>query len=342
MEEYELNALLEEIESAGGSGTWHVSLYIRPDKSIQHEQNRIKQEQSEAESIKSDSTRDRVQSALQKMYDALQQYKTTPENGMVVFASPNEVHVLDNLPFEVSQNLYHCDSSFKVDILKGDFEVGGTYGLIVIERGEAAVGVLSRGRITDVTTKQSQVMGKTRAGGQSAQRFARIREKQKQQFYKKVASMARGLFTDVDGVLLGGTLSSAKEFEDYLWHDVNLLGTYSVEYANEQGLEQLVQKGSSQLESESEKESRAAVEEFLKGLRTGDSEYGREAVVQAIEQGAVKTLLLSTRLDIDDIKSLSESAEQMGGEVVVVEPSFENAHMFQELGGYGAILRYQI
>ena len=340
MKKYELQSLLEEIESAGGSGTWHVSLYIRPDKSIQHESRRLTQEQSEAESIKSDTTKKRVQSALQKMYDALQQYKQTPENGLVLFASPTNVYVLDDLPFEVGQNLYHCDSSFQLEPLKADFQVGGEYGLIVVERGRAAIGTLSNGRITNVTEKESMVMGKTKAGGQSAQRFARLRKEQKEVFYTKVATLAREQFTDVDGVLVGGTLSSAKEFVEYLWHDVNLLGTFSVEYATEQGLEQLVEKGSSQIESDEQQEVREVVDRFLRGVREGDAEYGRERVVEAIEQGKVGTLLLSSKLDVAEIRGLSEQAEQMGGDTVVVEPTFEQAQMFEELSGYGALLRW--
>ena len=340
MEEYELNALLDEIESAGGSGTWHVSLYIRPDKSIQHEASRIVQEQSEAESIKSDSTRKKVQSSLGKMHTALKEYTQTPPNGLVIFASPDSVYVLDDLPFEVSQNLYHCDSSFKVEPLMSDFRVGGEYGLIVVERGRAAIGKLVNGRVTDATETESHVMGKTRAGGQSAQRFARIREKQKENFYKKVASQARSQLSDVDGVLIGGTLSSAKEFTDYLWHDVNLLGTFSVEYATEQGLEQLVEKGSSQIESDAEQESRDAVERFLEGVRSGDAEYGRENVVSAIEKGKVGTLILSSNLDVSEIRDLSERVEQMGGDSIVVKPNFEQGKMFEELSGYGALLRW--
>lgn len=345
MEKYELDAVLDSLKEVGGSGTWHISLYVRPDRNINHARGQMQQEFAEAESIKSDDTRERVQSSLGRLVDALD-YKETPNNGLVVFTSPNETHVLDDLPFEVSQNLYRCDSQFVLEPLRADFDTGGTYGLVVVERGEAAVGVLSRGRLTAVVEKESRVMGKTQAGGQSQARFERLREQQKHEFFKDVQEIAYGTFKgfDLDGVLIGGTLNTAKEFsESYTNHDWDVLGTYSVQYAGEQGLEELVQRAQSELQDAEGAAAREAVERFFEALRDGEAAYGREECGEAADYGAIDTLLLSSSLPTTQIREWTQRAEQQGGETVVIPQSFEQGEMFDNISnGYGAILRFEI
>lgn len=338
-----MDATIEELDSVSGGGTWHISVYIRPDKSVQSVKNKIVQEISEAESIKSDDTRDRVQTSLGRIEDVLTEYKTTPENGLAVFASPKEIWVLDDLPFECPENRYHCGKEFLLEPLRGGFDTGGTFGLIVVERGRGSIAVLQSGRLTNVVEKESNVMGKQKAGGQSQKRFERLREQQKHEFYKYLQKTAYATFKgfDLDGVVIGGTLSSAKEFEGiYTNHEWDIIGTYSVDHGDEQGLEELVRRAEEELLEEERAEERDAVERFLSGLRSDESEYGRERVETALERGKVETLLLSSHLDVSVIRNLSDEAQNYGSDVVVVNPDFEDGQMFEQLGGIGAILRW--
>lgn len=346
MKDYELDAVLDSLRDERGGGTWFISLYIRPDKSLPSMQQRIVQEISEAESIKSDDTRDRVQSSLQKIRDTLSAYKQTPENGLVVFASPSDVHVLDDLPFECPENRYHCGKEFVLDPLDSSFGTDSSYGLIVVERGRASIGVLHGGRITSVLEKESGVMGKTRAGGQSAQRFARERERQLHEFFTDVQETAYATFKgyDLNGVVIGGTLSSAKQFaSDYTNHEWDVLGTYSVDHGDETGLEELAKKAERAILSEDEAEDREIIEQFLTGLRDDSVAYGSDNVNTAIERGAVDTLILSSNLPVEEIRDLTERASEYGSSTTVVSPTFEDAQMFENVSdGYGAILRFSI
>lgn len=344
MEKYELDAIIDEVKDVRGGGTWHISLYIRPDNSIHSMRSRIIQEISEAESIKSDDTRDRVQSSLGKIRDVLDQYSETPENGLAIFASPNDVRVLDNLPFECPENRYHCGKEFVTEPLRGGFDTGGTFGLIVVERGRAAIAILNSGRIESVNEKESHVMGKTKAGGQSQARFERVRRKQKHQFFKDVQETAYATFKgyDIDGVAIGGTISSAKQFnEDYTNHEWNVLGTWGVDHGDEQGLSELVEKAHATLLSVEEEQQRGLVDSFLDGLRDGSAAYGQDEVDEALTQGKVETLLLSSDLSVDEIRAYVERAKNYGGDATVIDGDYEEAIMFENVsGGYGAILRW--
>jgi len=345
MEKYEVQQVLDKLDSTGGSGTWHITLFIRPDKNLASMRRRIKQEVSEAENIKSDKTKQRVTSSLQKIDSVLSQYINTPSSGLAVFASPDDATVLDSLPESLPENLYHCGKEFVTEPIREQFSVSGVYGLIIVERGEASLGVLENGRITDSYNKQSGVMGKTRAGGQSAQRFARERERQKHEFFTSISETGKSMFKgkDIDGVVVGGSTHTVEEFKDYLWHDVNIIGTYSLEYANEEALEDLIEKSLSKLEEAASTEAIEQVSEFFKGLRDGMSEYGPEEVERAINLGAVNTVLLSTELDREEIQKYEQLAERRGSAVTVFTPSFEEGKRFQKLtGGVGATLRFQV
>lgn len=349
MREYELRSLLEEVESVDGRGTWHISLYCRPDKAISQAKNEISSEYAEAENIKSDDTRKKVQDSLGKLKSALGQLPEMPENGLVLFSSPATIHVLDDLPFEVQENIYHCGKEFVTEPLKEYLHRGGDYGLLVLEKGEATLGKLSGERVVPLTNIKSNVMGKTQAGGQSQQRFERERERQKHEFFKEIADRAENAFVGegLTGFVVGGTNHTVSDFvdNDYLHHSLehSLIGQFGVEYANEQGLKQLVKKASGQIDEEETKEAREVMDKFFKALRSDDAEYGTVPVTRALEYGAVDTLILTTKVNNDEIESFQEKAHNYGTDVVVVETSFEKAEMFQNMtGGVGALLRFQV
>lgn len=340
MEEYELSSYLDVIKADSGRGTWYVTLLIRPDKSLSSMYNRIVQEISEAQSIKSDETRENVESSLKKIRDVLQRYDSTPENGLAIFANPDDIYILDDLPFDVPENRYHCDDEFLVEPL--NVNDGGTYGLVVVERGRAAIGVLTGGAITNVIEKESHVMGKQKAGGQSQKRFERLRENQKHEFYKDVQETAYASWKpyDLDGVVIGGTLTSAKDFADrYTNHNWNVLGTYSVDHGDSQGLSELVSAAQSDILTEEEADIRDDVESFLTAMRNDMAVYGEGETMKFLERGQLETVILST--EVNNIREIQKTAESFDTAVTVVNPTFEEAKMFQRISsGYGGIRRW--
>ncbi|MFW6448931.1 MAG: peptide chain release factor aRF-1, partial [Halobacteriota archaeon] len=182
--EYEFRKVLEELEDYRGSGTQLVSIYVPPDAQISDVVDHVRQERSEASNIKSKDTRTNVQDALASIESRLRYYDAPPENGMVLFSGAVDAgggqttmvtEVLENPPRPIQSFRYHCDADFLLDPLEGMFEDEGLYGLIVLDRREATVGWLRGKRIEAVKNATSLVPGKQRKGGQSAQRFHRLR-----------------------------------------------------------------------------------------------------------------------------------------------------------------------
>ena len=86
------------------------------------------------------------------------------------------------------------------------------------------------------------------------------------------------------------------------------------------------------------------VNDFLKHLKTdGLATYGFSQVLNAIESGAVDTLLVSeTKFRNIDSKDLIEIAEKYNSSIHIVSDSTEQGKILQSFGGYCAILRFSL
>ena len=159
LELHRLKKELEVLEGKKGKGTELISLYIPPDKNLNDVMSQMRDESSQASNIKSTRTRKNVQSALEVIMQRLKLIKKTPENGLVMFVGmiPRgikdrmEVHLLEP-PQMIVTYIYRCDSEFLLDPIKEVLEEKGAYGLLVVDRGEATIGIL-RGKRMDTVKK---------------------------------------------------------------------------------------------------------------------------------------------------------------------------------------------
>jgi len=163
-------------------------------------------------------------------------------------------------------------------------------------------------RVEPVKSASSLVPGKQRKGGQSAQRFARLRLEAIDNFYQEVAEMANELFVpkrhDLDGVLVGGPSPTKDEFldGDYLHHELQdkVLGKFDVAYTDESGLYDLVDAGQDVLADQEIVKDKRQMEEFFEKLHTGnEATYGFEQTRKNLIMGSVDRLLLSEDLRSD-------------------------------------------
>ena len=105
--------------------------------------------------------------------------------------------------------LYRCDKEFVLDALKEMLEVSEVFGLLVMDRKEATIGLLEGKRIKTLQKMTSGVPSKIKAGGQSAARFHRITEGLTKEFYKRIADEMKRIFFDMPklkGILVGGPI----------------------------------------------------------------------------------------------------------------------------------------
>jgi peptide chain release factor subunit 1 len=227
--------------------------------------------------------------------------------------------VLESPPQPVESFRYHCDSEFLTEPLEMMLADQGLYGLIVLDRREANVGWLRGKRVEPVKSATSLVPGKQRKGGQSAQRFHRLRLEAIDKFYQEVAEMANELFVperhELDGVLVGGPSPTKDEFMDgdYLHHELQdkVLGKFDVAYTDESGLYDLVDAASEVLAEAELMEDKRVMERFFKELHDGDlATYGFEPTRRNLVMGSVETLIISEDLRQDVVTYECENGHE--------------------------------
>lgn len=324
--QFKLKKLLVELEAIRGRHTELVTVYVPAGYSMSDIINQLKNEQGTAENIKSKSTRKNVVDALEKAIQYLKLYKKTPDHGLAVFSGNVSEHegVSDmkvwavEPPDPLKVKLYWCDQVFRLEPLKEMVKEKEVYGLVVIDTNDATIGLLKGKSIKVLRKLDSIVPGKTGKGGQSAQRFERVRAGLLGDWMKEVAEQLKELMPkDILGIVVGGPGPIKGKWldEGYLPTDIKkkVLAVQDTGYADEHGLEELVERAKEVFAQAAVAKERALVQKFLEHLmkNTGLVAYGINSVVDVIEKGAVDTILISeeapyVRLELEDQRDHGE------------------------------------
>ncbi|MFH0832466.1 MAG: peptide chain release factor aRF-1 [Candidatus Aenigmatarchaeota archaeon] len=361
---YKLKKFVKMLEDIKGHHTELVSVYVPVGYSLNEVSNQLRQEQSTSENIKSKNVRKNVTTSLDKIIRHLQLYKSTPENGLAVFCgniSPTDKVDIELFAIEppepIKVKLYWCDQRFVLDPLYEIVKEKEIYGIICLDRSEADIALLSGKRIDHLTHFESIVPGKMRAGGQSAARFARVREGLINDWLKRIGEACNKVFEEhkeVLGILLAGP-GPLKEFflkGDYLHADVKkkILGLVDTSYTAEQGLEEAIVRGESLLKEASVFKEKKLLQKFFNELPRPNSlvKYGLDDVLKALEMGAVDIVMISeffannrTLERKDIIEALEEKTKNYGTTLVVVSSDTREGSQFEPFG-IAAFLRYNI
>ncbi|MFA5406069.1 MAG: peptide chain release factor aRF-1 [Candidatus Nanoarchaeia archaeon] len=358
LNKYQLKNLLGELKALRSRHTELVSVYVPADFNINIVKNQLSQEASTASNIKSKTTRKNVLAALDKAISELKYYNATPDNGLVVLAgnvanNPGDMDLRAwsfEPPEKVAVRLYKCEQEFILEPLTDMLEPKYVYGLIVIDEKDLVIGLLKGKKIQLLREKSSVVPGKTRAGGQSAPRFQRVRQEIIKDWYRISGTLARELFSvynNMKGLLIGGGGPSKESFVDsgHLGElGKKVITVQDTGHSGVVALEELVVKSQSALEQEEVMAEKKVVNNFLEHLGKDDgiAVYGIAEVKKFLEQGIVNVLLLSESLDSPVVDELTKIAESFGTEPVLVSVDTKEGEQLSHLGGAGAILRYKV
>jgi len=360
LEKLKLRKLIKKLKSFRGRHTELISVYLPPKADMTKLINTLQDEQGTATNIKDKNTGKSVQSALERMIRTLKTIDRTPENGIAIFSG--NISDKDNVqnfqvfwvepPEPTPLKLYRCEQRFITAPLEEMDANETTYGLIAIDKGEATVGILFGSSIKVIRNLHSSVPGKHKTGGQSAQRFERIREGEAVLFYKRVADIAIQEFTfmkELKGIIVGGPGTTKNNFVDgsYLNEQIKgkILAVLDTTYTNAFGLKELVDKASDILSDTEVMMERKEIQKFLEtlGKDTSMVAYGLENIKSALDMGAVNTLLIIDSVVSDqELEELSKKAEESRTRLVLVTDKTPEGTQLKGLTGYGAILRYPI
>ncbi len=308
-----LKLALEDLREMKGFGTELVTVIIPPDRQISDARSLLQNEHGQAANIKSKSTRKNVQGAIESAISSLSRFKNAGERGIALFTGAiivgnNKTRqttvVIDDPPQALLSFRYRCDSSFELTQLEDMLVDKRSYGLFVIDRSEAAYGIASGKRIHVQEHLVSNIMGKHRQGGQSAQRFERLIEEAAHNFFKRATEHACSYWLpnleNIQAIIIGGP-GATKDYvvrNEYFHHEIakKIAKThFDVGYSNESGVRELVDNAGALMGEIELDAERQIMNRFLAELIKAHprATYGEMMIRKALEQGAVDTLLIS-------------------------------------------------
>ena len=358
-QKHQLKKFIKEIESYRGKHTELVSVYIPQGydmiKIIQH----LDQEKGTATNIKSAATKKNVIDSLERMTQHLRLFKKTPENGLAVFSGnvaeregKQDFKVWSiEPPVPVKTRMYRCDKEFVVDLLRDMLEIKEIYALVIVDRRDANIALLKGKSIVPVLKTHSEVPGKTKAGGQSAARFERIREGAKIEHFKKVAEYMKEQFLgnkELKGIIVGGPGPTKYDFIDsgYITTEVRnkIIAIKDLSYTGEFGLQELVDKSQDVLSKEGITEEKQLMGKFFEVLAKNPAKvsYGEAEVMKNLKLGAADILLLSESLEDEKIEAFEKEAGLVGTTVKIISIETREGVQLKELGKVAAMLRYEV
>jgi peptide chain release factor subunit 1 len=357
--QFELEDLLEKLEKIRGRHTELVTVLIPAGANLYTIADQVSAEGSTADNIKSKTVRKNVMAALDMISRELKKYRKTPENGMAIFCgNVSEKEGQDDIqiwviepPQPLRTRTYRCDQVFVLDPLKEMTKTSEIYGLLVLDRREATIGVLEGKQIRVIRKLTSGVPGKVRAGGQSAQRYERVTEGLAKEFFKRIADAMKEIFfemKDLKGILIGGPIPTKDEFLDQGQLVTKLkemvIGIKDIGNTDESGLGDLVEASHDTLAQQEIIKEKKILEKFFYtlGKTPHMAAYGLEDVKRVLKLGAVGTLILSKKVDRDVMHELKEMALNISAEVELVSVETSEGEQFFNLSGIGATLRFQV
>ncbi|MFH1440313.1 MAG: peptide chain release factor aRF-1 [Candidatus Woesearchaeota archaeon] len=358
-ERHKLKKFIKELNPYRGRHTELVSVYVPADYDMNKIINHLAEEQGTATNIKSTATRKNVIDALERMIQHLKIVGKTPENGLAVFSGnvaeregQSDVKVWSiEPPLPMNQRLYRCDKQFVLDPLRDMSIEKEGYGLVVMDRRDANIAFLRGKTIVPLVKTHSEVPGKFRAGGQSAPRFARLREGAAKQHYKKVAEYMKEQFLgnpDIKGIIVGGPGPTKYDLVDgnYITNEVKkkIIGIKDLSYTGDFGMQELLDRSEDLLSQEDVVDEKKIMTRFFDTLAkdSGKVSYGKEEVLKNIKNGVVDVLLLSDVLDDEEIEMYEEEAEKFNTTVKIISTETREGVQLEKIGKVAAILRYSI
>ncbi|RHZ45857.1 hypothetical protein Glove_645g13 [Diversispora epigaea] len=317
VEIWKVKKLIKSLEAARGNGTSMISLIIPPKDQISRIAKMLADEYGTASNIKSRVNRLSVLAAITSTQQRLKLYTKVPNNGLVVYCGTivteegKEKKVnIDFEPFKaINTSLYLCDNKFHTEALSELLESDNKFGFIVMDGNGALFGTLS-GNTREVIHKFAVELPKKHGrGGQSALRFARLREEKRHNYVRKVAELAAQFFltndkVNVTGLILAGSADFKTELSQSDMFDTRLqtkvIKLVDVSYGGENGFNQAIELAAESLANVKFIQEKKLISKYFDEISqdTGKFCFGVEDTLKGLELGAVETLIVWENLDV--------------------------------------------
>merc|ERR1712061_287869 len=321
VEIWKVKKLIKSLEAARGNGTSMISLIIPPGDQVSRVSKMLADEYGTASNIKSRVNRLSVLGAITSVQHRLKLYTKVPPNALVIYCGTivtdegKEKKVnIDFEPFKpINTSLYLCDNKFHTEALTALLADDNRFGFIVMDGNGALFGTL-QGNTRDVLHKFTVDLPKKHGrGGQSALRFARLRLEKRHNFVRKVGELCTQMFITNDAPNITGlVVAGSAEFKQDLTRSdlfdprlekVLIRPLLDVSYGGENGFNQAIELSAETLKNVKFIQEKRLITSFLDEVAqdTGKYCFGIKDTIQALEMGAVSTLIVWENLELKRI-----------------------------------------
>jgi len=336
IELFKIKRTINMLRDAHGDGTSMVTILIPPHDSIPRMRAKLVDEAGTASNIKNRVNRQSVEAAISSSLAKLNQYNTTPTNGLCLFCG----NVVDKLgkekkllldfepPRPLQQSLYICDRRFHVEPLYDLLETNERFGFIIMDGLGCLYGVVA-GNSRQILHKFSVDLPKKHTkGGQSSIRFARLRVEARQNYVRKVAENATPLFIgddaqpNVTGLFLAGSADFKVQLSQSDILDSRLrpiiLDILDICYGGEEGFNQAIHMAADRMKDVRLIREQELIQRLFDLISTGGAcSFGVKETMMAFDAGAIDTIILW-----DDLRVFRCTMKNSEGE--------ESIHFFSE------------
>lgn len=318
VEQFKMKKLIQSLEAARGNGTSMISLVIPPKDQISRINRMLAEEFGTASNIKSRVNRLSVLGAITSTQQRLKLYNRVPDNGLVIYCGTivtddgKEKKVsIDFEPFKpINTSLYLCDNRFHVEALQELMESDDKFGFIIMDGNGALFGTLAGNTREVLHRLQVDLPKKHGRGGQSALRFARLRLEKRHNYLRKVSEIATQLYitndkTNVTGLIIAGIADFKTELSQSDMFDprlaVKILKIVDVSYGGDNGFNQAIELSADVLRDVKFIREKKLLTKYFEeiALDTGKYCFGVRDTMQALELGAVESLIVFENLEIN-------------------------------------------
>jgi len=316
LEMFKLKKLIQDLDQMHGLGTSMITLIINYKDQINQFSKMLVDEVGKASNIKSRVTRQNVTDALTSTMEKLRLYNKTPPNGLVIYCGLVQMPLggekmikIDLEPFKpINTSLYRCDNVFHTDELKALLVDNDKFGFLIMDGSGSLFGTLQGNTKTIINQFKVDLPKKHGRGGQSANRFARIRTERRHNYLRKVAESLTAAFItndapNVKGLILAGSAEFKNDLQKSDLFDQRLtpvvIKVVDISYGGELGFNQAIELSQDALRSVKFVHEKKILGKFYEEIAKDSGKYvfGLKDTMDAIENGMVDILIIWENID---------------------------------------------
>ena len=374
MEEDDVNLwktkkLLTMLREATGAGTSVVSIILRPGESIHKMSQKLVEEQGTATNIKTNVNKKSVLSAISSAQHRLKMYSKCPPNGLVIYSGEvigsdgkERKLVLDFEPFKpINTTMYLCDNRFHIEPLENILLDEKKYAFIIVDGNGYMLATVSGNTRQILDKMEVELPSKTRRGGQSSNRYARLRDIAKHEYVKKVCERLKSnLILDdkiaVEGIIVAGNADVKNDLLSCALLDARIRGkvisTLDISYGGQTGFEHAINLSKEKLGNMKYIAEKTLLDSYFENIArdTGMFSFSPIDTISALEAGAVDTLIVWEDLKLEKWK-LSRAGEEivryvnpdttgLGADEKLIEKIPLIDYLVENHKGFGATLKF--